>query len=167
LLKSPDDLIDLEALAAYYPDAMFVMTHRDPLKVVPSACSVTATHTQQRLPDWQPDQDYGRRLLDEFADAVDRFMASRAVIGEERFVDVGQPELNADPLGIAERVFDFAGLELGDDVKRDMATWSEEHRSGSGGEHRYSAEEFGLTDDMIRERFATYIDRYGEFCLPR
>ena len=94
-------------------------------------------------------------------------MASRERLGEERFADVGQPELNADPLGIAERVYDFAGLELTDAVKADMATWSEQHRAGSGGSHHYSAEEFGLTDDMIRERFAVYTEQYGEFFGPR
>ena len=42
LLKSPEDMICLEQLAAHYPQARFVVTHRDPLQVIPSACSVIA-----------------------------------------------------------------------------------------------------------------------------
>lgn len=167
LLKSPDDMVNLVPLAEHYPDVKFVMTHRDPVKVIPSACSVTADHTRQRLPDWNPDAGYGQRILDEFHEAMTRATEARAVIGEDRFVDVGQPELNADPIGIAERVYDFAGLELDDSVRDAMVTWSEEHRAGSRGEHKYTAEEFDLTDDQIRDTFADYLDRFAEYCFPR
>jgi hypothetical protein len=168
LLKSPDDMINLLPLAEHYPNAKFVMTHRDPVKVIPSACSVTIEHTRQRLPDFTYDPaEYGRETLERFHDSMARATQARAVIGEDRFIDVGQPELNADPIGIAERVYDFAGLELDDSVRDAMVTWSEEHRAGSRGEHTYSAEEFGLTDDQIRDTFADYLDRFGEYCFPR
>jgi hypothetical protein len=89
------------------------------------------------------------------------------VIGEDRFVDVGQPELQADAVGVAERVYDFAGLELDDSVRGAMGEWSAGNRAGSRGAHRYSAEEFGLTDDEIREVFGDYLDRFGQYCFPR
>ena len=45
-----------------------------------------------------------------------------------------------------------------------MAEWSDQNRAGSRGEHRYTAEEFGLSDEQIREEFAEYLDRYGRYC---
>ena len=39
LFKAPHHKFHLEAIAAAYPDVRFVMTHRDPGKVVPSYCS--------------------------------------------------------------------------------------------------------------------------------
>jgi hypothetical protein len=144
----------------------FVMTHRDPAKVIPSACSVIAEHTRMRLPEWKPDPEFGRRTLDQLLEGVQRAMAARPVIGEERFVDIGQPELNADPLGVAERIYDFAGLDLTPDVRAAMAQWSEQNRAGARGEHQYTAEEFGLTDEEIRAAFADYLDRFGSFCAP-
>jgi hypothetical protein len=94
-------------------------------------------------------------------------MADRDVIGDDRFIDVGQPELHADPVGVAERVYDFAGLRLDDHVRTAMTEWSAQNRAGSRGEHRYSAEEFGLTTNEIRHAFAEYLDRYGDYCAPR
>jgi hypothetical protein len=165
LLKSPEDIFNLLLYAGHYPDARFVMTHRDPVKVIPSACSVIAEHTRQRLPDWTCDpEEFGAEILDHFAEGVRRFIAARERIGEDRVVDIGQPELTADPIGVAERIYYFAGLDLTDDVRASMVEWSRENRAGSRGEHKYSAEEFGLTPARIREAFAEYLDRYGRYC---
>ena len=96
LLKSPDYLFNLPPLFAQYPDIRFVMTHRDPVKVVPSVCSVTIEHTRLRLPDWTCDPAaFGRNFLDHLAEGVRRFLAFRDAVGDDRFVDVGQPELRS------------------------------------------------------------------------
>jgi len=39
----------------------------------------------------------------------------------------------------------------------DVLAWAEENRRGQHGEHRYSAEEYGLSEALIEERFADYI----------
>jgi hypothetical protein len=167
LLKSPDDMINLVPLAEHYPDCKFVLTHRDPVKVIPSACSVTIEHTKQRLPDFTYDPaDYGRETLDRFHESMARALEARAVIGDDRFVDVGQPELNADPIGIAERIYDFAGLDLSADLKQRMRDWSEQNRAGARGEHKYSPEDYGLTAEQINATFADYLDVYGTYCFP-
>jgi hypothetical protein len=164
LLKSPEDMISLEPLAAHYPQARFVVTHRDPLKVVPSACSVIADSTRQRIPHWTFDPEtFGHQVLEDFCDSATRGMASRAIIGEHRFLDVGQPQLNADPLGTAERIYDFAGFELSSEVRTAMKSWGEQNQAGSRGSHKYSAADFGLTDEEIRTKFAEYIDRYHQY----
>jgi hypothetical protein len=164
LLKSPESMYTLSPFAAQYPNARFVMTHRDPMKVIPSACSVIAEHTRMRLPDWTADREFGRQTLEHLLEGVRRAMADRAVIDEDRFIDIGQPELQTDPIGAVERIYAFAGLDLADDVRTAMTTWSNQNQAGSRGEHRYSAEEFGLTAEEIRASFAEYLDAFGEHC---
>jgi hypothetical protein len=163
LLKSPEDSFNLEPLAAYYPDAKFVMPHRDPMKVVPSSCSVTAAHTLLRLPDWEPDEGFGRRIMSEIHLLLERFMKARQTVGDDRILDVGQPQINADPVGVAERIYEFAGFDLTDEIRDGMAKFGEENRAGSRGEHKYTAEEFGLSDALIAEQFADYIDQYEQY----
>jgi Sulfotransferase family len=135
--------------------------------VIPSACSVIAEHTRMRLPDWKPDPEFGRRTLAQLLEGVQRAMAARPAIGEERFVDIGHPELNAEPLRVAERIYDFAALRLTDDVRTAMAQWTEQNQAGSRGQHRYTAEEFGLTEDEIRAAFAEYLDTFGGYCVAK
>ena len=44
-LKSPAHMLSIDALNAVYPDAQFVMTHRDVGKVLPSVCALYSTLT--------------------------------------------------------------------------------------------------------------------------
>jgi Sulfotransferase family len=48
-LKSPVHLVDPWALAATYPDARFVLTHRDPVQIVASVCSLLHRRRLERL----------------------------------------------------------------------------------------------------------------------
>jgi hypothetical protein len=165
LLKSPDYLYLLRPLAAYYPSARFVMTHRDPVNVIPSACSVIIEHTRLRLPEFEPDlANFGQKILEHLLEAATRGMDARTDIGEDRFIDIGQSQLLSNPLGVAQRIYDFAGIELMDDVQNRMLEWSSSQEAGARGEHRYSAEEFGLTDAQIRQAFSDYLNHYGDYC---
>ena len=60
LLKMPAYLFLLPELAAHYPDARFVMTHRDPVTVMASTCSTIAAARRKRTPTWSPDTEFGR-----------------------------------------------------------------------------------------------------------
>ena len=76
LLKSPDFVHYIEPVVAQYPDVKFVMTHREPLKVVPSACSVTVAGTRLRIPHWQYPDTFGRDMLENLATGTRRVIAS-------------------------------------------------------------------------------------------
>jgi hypothetical protein len=91
-------------------------------------------------------------------------MEARKIIGEHRFLDVGQSEVHKDAVGTAERIYDFAGLRLENFVRDAIDQFSRENAAGARGEHKYAAEDFGLTKAQIREAFAEYIDQYGAYC---
>jgi hypothetical protein len=106
----------------------------------------------------------GRELLEHYAEAARRATAARAVLGDDRFLGIAQHELETSAVEVAERIYDFAGLEMHGDVRDAMAQWADENRRGARGEHRYSADEFGLTPERIRDAFPEYLDRFGAFC---
>jgi hypothetical protein len=72
--------------------------------------------------------------------------------------------MNADAVEVAERIYAFAGLPLSDEQRGIIRDWSEQNKAGSRGAHSYTAEQYGLTDDEIREAFARYLEAYGQFC---
>jgi hypothetical protein len=167
LLKYPNFAFHLPQLVAQYPGARIVVTHRDPALALPSTCSVVLDSRTQRLPRWDTDKTaLGRELLRQFAAGAQRMIDARAELGEERFIDVGQRELEADPMGTAARVYDFLGLALDDAHREAIAAWADSNRQGARGEHRYGAEEFGLTETEIRETFALYTARFASYCAP-
>jgi hypothetical protein len=137
------------------------MTHRDPAQAVPSYASLVATvfpcaadpagHDLQRL---------GPEVSNHLREGMERAIAARARIGEERFFDLHHVDLNADPLGTIERVYDFLGLPLQPDVVRTIDEWQRANRSGAKGAHRYTPEQFGLRAEQIRDDYDFYIRRF-------
>ena len=89
-------------------------------------------------------------------------LAARDPLGADRFVDVAQHELEADPVGTAERVYAAAGLDLEGAVADSMARWASENRRGSRGAHRYRLEDHGLSAAEVTNVFAPYLERFGD-----
>ena len=89
-------------------------------------------------------------MLEHYVVGMSLAMAARSILGESRFIDVQQSELDAHPIQTAERIYDFLGLELNDSVRSAMARWSDDNRRGARGEHKYGPDEFGLSVEDIR-----------------
>jgi Sulfotransferase domain. len=161
LFKAPHHKFHLDALIAAYPNARFVMTHRDPAKVIPSYTSLVTNVWPKGTAERHDMAVAGTQVHRHLLRGMEKALASRDRIGEDRFVDVHHTDLNRDPLGTLARIYDFLGMELTEDMKASVIRWLGKHRSGAHGEHRYTAEQFGLTDAQIREDFGFYIDRFG------
>jgi hypothetical protein len=158
LLKNPGHTLGIEALLKVYPDACIVQTHRHPVKAVPSICSLITMIRKTFVPDANPLDD-GPRENRLWSLAVKRAMAAHDR-HPENFHDVQMDDLVADPIGVIRGIYRRFDLTLQLEVEASMQKWLEEHAEGKPGFHRYKAEDFGLTEDMIREQFAEYIARY-------
>ena len=159
LFKAPHHNFHLEAILAAYPDTRFVMTHRDPVKAVPSWASLVsaifpATATELDL------HRLGGEVSNHLRVGVEQAIAARARIGEDRFHDVHHREFVADPMGVVRRVYDFLGYELTPSVEQTIADWTVENRSGAKGTHHYTAEQFGLSDAQLRDDYRFYTDHF-------
>jgi Sulfotransferase family len=168
LLKAPAYCFHLQEIAGQYPDARFLMTHRDPVIAFASACSVVREAQQMMVPSHRRDPaELGASLLEHLVEAMRRAMAARDALGEDRFLDVYQEDVEARPLATVNRIYGFLGLRLTDEVRLAMECWTVENRRGSRGEHRYSAEEFGCDQETVRLAFHDYLERFGRLSQSR
>jgi hypothetical protein len=159
LFKAPHHKFHLEALASAYPDVRFVMTHRDPGKVVPSYASLVLSITPPA--EGQRDVEaFGREVCDHLRIGMEHAIAQRERLGEDRFLDVHHRDLVADPKGSIRLIYSWLDLELSPDVEQSIIEWQEANRMGAGGTHRYTAEQFGLTARQIRSDYDFYIERF-------
>ena len=165
-LKSPVHLIDPSALAAVYPDARFVLTHRDPANVVASVCSLVrslaGTFTDV---DWS---NYIREVwpgvVASLLDNQNAFRDAQIAAGRgDAFVDVAYSALVADPIGTVASIYAELGEEFTSEAESAMRTHSAEHRKDRFGSHSYSLEEWGLDRRELDDRFAPYLTRYADF----
>ena len=163
LLKSPVHLFRLEEFAREYPDTKFVWTHRDPAKVIPSVSSLQYTMWAARCePGFRSKEATGQHFLSFWSEGMRRGLAARDAIGEDRFIDVSNGDVVADPVGTFADLYAKLGHEFTPELKVRIEDYNRRNARGAHGEHRYTAEEYGLTRGAIRERFADYIERFGQ-----
>lgn len=168
LLKSPAHLWHLDDLAAEYPDAVIVQTHRDPLKVIAST-SALATHLRRMTTDAPDIAEVAAAYAEDIFLGLERGMDSRArsVILPERIVDVHFLAFVADPIATVRQIYVAMGRELDDQAEQAMRTFLAEHPGdGGGGGTRYRFADTGLDADLLRERAATYQHHHGVTSEP-
>lgn len=162
-LKSPVHAYAIEAVAAAYPDAVFVQTHRDPARCIASTLSLN-----ECLSGTFTDADFRDRIARVWPDwlmtMVERIMAFRDTHGDDRFVDVRYQDLLTDPIACVRRIYAKVGRELTPEAEAAMTAHRADHGQGRHGTHTYSLAEFGLDRGAIDERLAGYWDRVD---IPR
>lgn len=162
LVKAPWYSLHLDDLRKVYPNAKIIATHRNPLNLIPSTASLQVTSYSRFMPPEAVDKDQaGRFVLEHWAIAMNRMMAHRKQHGDANFFDIHHEAFNADTLGEVQRLYDWLGVELTPQTRAAMEVWAVEHRRGVHGEHRYTAEEYGLTEGAIRDAFADYVSAYS------
>lgn len=159
LFKAPHHKFHLEALAAAYPGIRFVMTHRDPAKVVPSYTSLVSTIFPPAVGE-RDLHSLGAEVSEHLREGMEHAIAQRARIGEDRFLDVAHRDLARDPKGTIRCVYDWLGLELSPTVEQNILRWQTENAVGAQGTHRYTAEQFGLSAGQIRSDYDFYIRHF-------
>ncbi|MGH9096275.1 MAG: sulfotransferase family protein [Acidimicrobiales bacterium] len=154
-LKTPVHMFALDALVDAYPNARFLWSHRDPVKVLGSVCSLIH-YTRSWSSDRDDSIELGAEELDRWWVAVQRAMDFRERMGDDRFADVSFSELQSDPLDALETGLARIGLPFDDRSRASVAEWAGTHQPGAHGMHSYELSDFGLEPDQIRERFAPY-----------
>jgi hypothetical protein len=168
LLKAPAYCFHLPEIAGQYPDARFLMTHRDPVVAFASACSVVRDAQQNMVPSHRRDPaELGGFVLEHLVEAMSRVMSGREALGEDRFLDVYQDDVEARPIETVYRIYDFLDLPCTDEVRSAMESWVLENRPGSRGHHRYSTAEFGCTPESVRLAFRDYLERFASLSRSR
>lgn len=159
MLHAPVHALGLDGLDRVHPDARFVMTHRDPAKVLASVCSIISFR-RHLWSDGREPQRMGEQQLEMWVLALQRVIEFRDRHGDERFADSHFQDLIDDPIGAIESIYARLGFELSAPARDAMVDWTASHPRRRHGEHRYSLEAFGLEANHVRDRFASYLDRF-------
>jgi hypothetical protein len=161
ILKSPSYLAKLPRFFAEYPDAYVVLTHRDPLKVLPSLVSIMATLRWMHS-DTVDVEAVVKSAVGGTAIAMDLVMQWRAdgTLPDERIVDVRFDDLVGDPWQTMRGVYTRIGSPFTKEVEDHMRAYLDASPRERHGRHDYTFADTGLDLDATRARFAAYQERY-------
>lgn len=159
-LKSPAHMQAIDALVRVYPDARFVMTHRDIAQVIPSVVSLLDS-TSELLRSAPLPADFAVRQADYWEQGLRATLAFRDSGQAHRFFDIGFSELRPDPIPAIARLYDWLGVELSDELIGRMRDWGATNPADKHGIHEYRPEQYGIDLAQLRSQFAFYNDRFA------
>jgi hypothetical protein len=160
VLKCPQHMEQLAVLRDVFPDASFVITHRDPVGSIRSAMVMslyTARVFRKQVDPAEP--------LAYWPDRYERMLArcvrDRDVLPEERTLDVYFDDWTRNPDPILREIYRQAGLEISDAEIGQLHAASAEHQRRSREKLVYNLErDFGVTAETLRRRFGFYYERF-------
>src|SRR5215831_6036560 len=161
ILKAPAHLPALRELCAVYPDVGVIMTHREPLEVLPSEASLH-TVLRQIFSDAVDPTAVGREVTELTADEIRAGVQARdqGCAPPERFLDVRYRDLVKDPIGTVRNAyahFDIPFTTIADTRMRRYLADSPKDKHGA---HVYSLAQFGLDADEEHARYRDYRERF-------
>lgn len=156
-LKNPWHPLFLNELTTVYPDAQLVMTHRDPVEVVGSACSLI----KAIRPMFSDDVDLeaiGRDSLETFDLMIKRTLAYKEAHGWDSIYDLHYADLMRDPIGEISKLYRHFDEPFTAEAAAAMNTYMQDNPKGKHGRHTYSLEDYGLTREQVIERYKDYCE---------
>lgn len=159
VLKSPQHLEQFIPILNVFPDATFIVTHRDPVDVAVSMATMM-TYTMRMSVDEVDVETVAEYWITRIDELLSACLRDHDRLPADRTIDVRFDEFMADDLAMVQRVWDVAGYRPSPESREAVAAHLAGHRRGRLGRVEYHAEDLGLNKDDLRRRFAPYVERF-------
>jgi hypothetical protein len=160
VLKSPQHLEQLGPLVRVFPDAKLVQTHRDPVRVTASMCTMATYGLRMHRAHVDPVAS-GHYWAARVERMLRKSVEDRRLVPPDQILDVRFDEFVGHEMRTVERVCEFAGHALTDSARRAMTTYQNAHPPGRHGTIVYRLDDFLLDADERRAALRFYLERFG------
>jgi hypothetical protein len=148
----------IDYLVRVFPDARFVMTHRDPTDVLLSVSDVYADIMGMFTDDL--DLKYiGRLNVEQWSTAIDRVIKFRENGGGDRFYDIDFRAMQADPVGEVRGLYAWLGEPVTREFESRMQRWWKQNAANREPTRHSDPATFGLDLELVRPLFSEYVSR--------
>jgi len=162
VLKCPDHTFTLDAILETYPDARFVIVHRDPIAVLGSVARLTEILRTPFLK--HPDAaEIGAQVGARWIEGANLLLEfdQRTDIPAVRKFHVHYDDLTSAPLAAITQLYQQFDLPLTSAAQTAMqARITARPRGGYARHAPYSLDPFDLSLDSMRSQFAPYVSQY-------
>jgi len=159
VLKSPQHLEQFGPLLAAFPDARIIQTHRDPVRITASLCTMDTYGKRMNNSPIDP-QVNGRYWADRTEDLLRASVEDRHLIPKDQVLDVLFHEYMADQIAMVKRVYEFVDQAFTDEAAKAIQSFIDNNPKGKHGTVLYRLEDFGLDATERREALRFYQERF-------
>ena len=158
-LKCPTHLIYLEFLNRAFPDARFVMTHREPTEVILSVAEVYCD-IASRFSD-HVDKHYMAELnIRQWSEGMQRALAFRdADANDARFYDIDFRAMHDDPIGEVRGLYHWLGEPISKRFEDAMDVWWKDNLADREPGLNRDPAAYGVDLEQVRPLFSDYSER--------
>jgi hypothetical protein len=157
-LKAPTHILYLDHLVRAFPDARFVMTHRDPAEVILSVANVYADIVS-KFTDTLDKPYLGRLNVEQWSVGMTRALAFRDSGADTKFFDIDFRAMQRDPIGEVKGLYEWLGAPVTGEFESGMARWWQQNAENRGPSTVVDPAAFDLDIERIRPLFADYTAR--------
>ena len=150
VLKSPQHLEQIPALLSVFPDATFVVTHRDPVAVTGSVLTMLGYSARMTTDHPDPRRDRPRTGRRGSSSCWAACLRDHELLPPERTVHVRLPELVADDLAVVRRIYAAAGQPFDERARASIAAYLRDHPQGRHGTVEVDWSVFGVDPEERR-----------------
>jgi hypothetical protein len=160
VLKCPQHMEQLPVLYKTFPDATFVITHRDPVASIQSAITMSCYAARILRKSVNADEQ-AEYWIDRYERLLQRCVRDRDLLPESQTLDVYFHELMSDTDTVLREIYRKAELPLTDDALAELHDFLDSHPRGKHGRVVYDLRrDFGLEPADVRKRFDFYFEKF-------
>lgn len=157
-LKCPSHLLFLDHLDRVFPDARYVMTHRDPAEVIVSVADLYA-EVATMFSDHIDLEYLGRLNVQHWSLGMQRTLAFRDGGADARFYDIDFRAMQSDPIGEVRGLYEWLGESVSNEFEAGMHRWWHENAETRQPTVHPEPATFGIDLEEVRPLFGDYISR--------
>jgi Sulfotransferase family len=160
VIKCPQHMEQLPVLRKTFPDATYVITHRDPVGSIRSTLSMWLYASRILRTKTDPEEPKGY-WIDRYKIMLERCVRDHDCLPPEQTVDVYFHKWIKDPDASLREIYAKAGLALDPATLATLHRYHTDHDPAVKGRVIFNLErDFGLTAEDIRKDFEFYFDRF-------
>ena len=160
VLKAPTHMFALPALLSVYPDALFVQTHRTPVKTMASVSSLI-TILRSVFSNAVDPFTVCREAIQYWSETMEKFLQERDRLANERICDIDYDDIRRDPIGAIRQIYNHFGWSLSRETEQRMRVLTVKETQKNHGNHRYDLSQFGFAPREVFSAFASYCERFS------
>jgi len=166
-LKAPTHILFMDYLDNAFPNAKFVMTHRDPTDVILSVATVY-TEIIEKFTDAVDNLYIGELNERTWTTGMNRLIEFREKNNNDaRFFDIHFRAMHDDPIGEVRALYAWLGQDVSQEFADAMDAWWKSNDERERFE-KPDPSVFGIDYDRVRAEFAPYLARMDKWApYPR
>jgi hypothetical protein len=160
ILKSPQHLEQIGPLIETFPDAFVVQTHRDPVRITASLCTMIAYGMRMNAARVDP-REVGSVWSARVEDLLRGSVEQRPLLPPAQVMDLRFHEFMKDEVAGVQRVFAFAGQPWTEAAEEAIRRYMDASPRGRHGSIDYRLEDVGLDARERRAALRFYQERFA------